>query len=636
MKTRHILPFATTALMAALSGCGGESANINPEPNTVAYINGSCASTEKNCVEFALDYPVDGLNFTCSSDTSKTYTTMIEPKSNAATGKCSEGDKVHFFIQEKTNQYIDLGTVSLSDIGMVSTAGAGYPRLSVLDMARGLTGYQATSLSSSDETIQVATAIVRLLQALSVEGGGTIAGDIQPLTITPLKKEQLANIAESVEVGDYRSGAYASILRPWVDVSQVSQDDAYQALNTLVYMNNSASYQANYPILAKEDSQLPQGLYGCNLADCKSTVADLKHLIGQYQLITDRSGYTFGYGMQWKGTVSANTTNPILTVSGELIRKVRPERMVASAQTTWVNPLNKRIQGPFHFSVNENASDDFKIIQGKVFNDYLIAGTEGFYKLLTKSTTANPADYGQWQQTIGTDQFKGSFDAYKFFSVNFLDNRVFKTQKNVPLGSRYIFPIYATLTFNFDGGTTTDTIKLGIVLDEDGNIRTDIAPNATATDMSGQCASISQSAAEYVDTNGVQQYRIGVLGATDIDNKAVTLRMILANPKFNKLDGAVIGLNTKIEAVEGGNGQVVGGARANIGNLVAANSTRITLSDFNGAAVKWSNIYHAQLATYVAQNPTLATDADKALVKAQGGVVSLDVAECYNPNKVRT
>ncbi|MCO8055002.1 putative pilus system protein FilF [Acinetobacter towneri] len=635
MKTRHILPFATTALMAALSGCGGESANINPEPNAVAYINGSCASTAKNCVEFALDYPVDGLNFTCSSDTSKTYITMIEPKSNAATGKCSEGDKVHFFIQEKTNQYIDLGTVSLSDIGMVSTAGAGYPRLSVLDMARGLTGRQATSLSSSDETIQVATAIVRLLQALSVEGGGTIAGDIQPLTITPLKKEQLANIAESVEVGDYRSGAYASILRPWVDVSQVSQDDAYQALNTLVYMNNSASYQANYPILAKEDSQLPQGLYGCNLADCKSTVADLKHLIGQYQLITDRSGYTFGYGMQWKGAVSANTTNPILTVSGELIRKVRPDRMVAAAQTTWVNPLNKRIQGPFRFSVNDNAADDFKITQGKVFNDYLIAGTEGFYKLLTKSTTANPADYGQWQQTIGTDQFKGSFDAYKFFSVNFLDNRVFKTQKNVPLGSRYIFPIYATLTFNFDGGTTTDSIKLGVVLDEDGNIRTDIAPNATETDMSGQCAAIRQSGAEYVDTNGVQQYRIGVLGATDIDNKAVTLRMILANPKFHKLDGAVIGLNTKIEAVEGGNGQVVGGARANIGNLVAANSTRITLSDFNGSTVKWSNIYHAQLATYVAQNPTLATDADKALVKAQGGVVSLDVAECYNPNKVR-
>ena len=70
-----------------------------------------------------------------------------------------------------------------------------------------------------------------------------------------------------------------------------------------------------------------------------------------------------------------------------------------------------------------------------------------------------------------------------------------------------------------------DSIKLGIVLDEDGNIRTDIAPNATETDMSGRCAAIRQSGAEYVDTNGVQQYRIGVLGATDIDNKAVTLHV---------------------------------------------------------------------------------------------------------------
>ena len=31
MKTKYLLPFALTTLMAALSGCGGESANIIPE-----------------------------------------------------------------------------------------------------------------------------------------------------------------------------------------------------------------------------------------------------------------------------------------------------------------------------------------------------------------------------------------------------------------------------------------------------------------------------------------------------------------------------------------------------------------------------------------------------------------------------
>ncbi len=49
-------------------------------------------------------------------------------------------------------------------------------------------------------------------------------------------------------------------------------------------------------------------------------VADLKHLV-DWAVSTNynRTGYTLGYGMQWKGAVSANTTNPILTVSGELI-----------------------------------------------------------------------------------------------------------------------------------------------------------------------------------------------------------------------------------------------------------------------------------------------------------------------------
>ena len=123
---------------------------------------------------------------------------MIEPKSNAATGKCSEGDKVHFFIQEKTNQYIDLGTVSLSDIGMVSTAGAGYPRLSVLDMAQGLTGRQATEFRAAQmKRCRWLTAIVRIATGtclLKVEefGGRRYSAT---LMISTLEKEQLAAIS---------------------------------------------------------------------------------------------------------------------------------------------------------------------------------------------------------------------------------------------------------------------------------------------------------------------------------------------------------------------------------------------------------------------------------------------------------
>ena len=49
----------------------------------------------------------------------------------------------------------------------------------------------------------------------------------------------------------------------------------------------------------------------------------------------------------------------------------------------WGVPLTKSIQQPFKFNLTDPNSDDFTITQGKLFNDYLIAGTEKFYKQLT-------------------------------------------------------------------------------------------------------------------------------------------------------------------------------------------------------------------------------------------------------------
>lgn len=72
----------------------------------------------------------------------------------------------------------------------------------------------------------------------------------------------------------------------------------------------------------------------------------------------------------------------------------------------------------------------------------MIAGTEGIYKTLTKFPTGKPEEYGRWTQTIGTDQFKGSLDIYKYFQVNFLDNRILLRRKMWPwvsvIFSRYM------------------------------------------------------------------------------------------------------------------------------------------------------------------------------------------------------
>ena len=154
MKKQMLWPFTLSTLMVALTGCGGESANVKSEPNHVNSVNGSCLVQDKNCVEFALDYPIDGINFVCSSDPDNTYITLMEPKTNAATGRCSEGDKVHFFLTGSSDKQVELGTVPLSEIGNVSTVSAALPRLSILNMAKAInSGVAAASLSPADKTV---------------------------------------------------------------------------------------------------------------------------------------------------------------------------------------------------------------------------------------------------------------------------------------------------------------------------------------------------------------------------------------------------------------------------------------------------------------------------------------------------
>ena len=89
---KYKLPFAATALVMALSGCGGESANVTPEVYDESTANGSCKTRTTGCVEFALDYPLNGLNFTCSSDTKNRFTTLFDPNGGAATGACKAAD----------------------------------------------------------------------------------------------------------------------------------------------------------------------------------------------------------------------------------------------------------------------------------------------------------------------------------------------------------------------------------------------------------------------------------------------------------------------------------------------------------------------------------------------------------------
>ena len=638
MNKRIVLPFALSAFAILLNGCGGESAKINEDPTKGTKgvtSNTSCDVTATNCLQFAMDYPIAGLNFDCSSDNVHHFATKFE--SNAVTGACKLGDTVTFYLQGEESPKISLGAVKLDDISKLKMQTPS--RMRVIDLAMALTGKTPTTLDETDETIRVAMALVRIFQSLGAEQGSNVIGDIQPTEITQEKKNQLAGIASSIGVNELSSGQYVELIKPWVDVSPVSNEQALETLTTLLNFSNTGVWVANRTVFKSGDSTkntlLPEGFFGCNTDYSKcldAKVNNLLHAIGEALLLTDRQGYIFGYGHQWRGSAikDGNVIAPtILTTTTKSVK------MQVNPQYSWLNPFTQAIEvdRPLSFSFNSNASDDLIVKQGKLMNGTTIAGTEGFYRGLVNLKDSDKVDsshLGQWQQALGNQPFRGTVDIIKVNPTSFLSKDIFKTELNVASGQRYVFPLYATLTFRFDEVAKLPPVDLGIVIDEHGDIRTDIRKDATATDMSGRCATVKSVNANgtYTDEYDETQYRIGTTGATQFstNDKSVSVRMILSHPKFETIDGALFGLN-----IDG-----IGGAKMNIHNLLDGQPAGINLTNFSNNTVVWNNIHAIALDSYIRFYDGLKTDKDKyvaptaeerELAKRWAGTVTIKIAD---------
>jgi len=633
MNKKSLWPFALTTLAIMLNGCGGGSSNINEDPNSGNnngnLTSGSCkpsvsgtASRDSNCFEFALDYPVEGINFDCSTALGQHFITTLSQ--GTVTGTCKVGDTARFYLQGKSDKQIFLGSVKLDTIGKYTafvnngTQKTSLPvYLRLLDLASGITGKTPATLDKNDETIKVAIALVKIFQSIGFEKGDNLIGDIQPTEITDEKKDLLAKLSQSITAADFQSGAYASLLKPWLDVSAISDDEAYKLVVQTTNLSNAGTYEAT--------DILDVFLFrGCNLnsyEECeKNSSTALRDSVNSMYLVTDRQGYTFGYGLQWNG-VRKDLTDPL-----NLVRKVKPVKMNVNAQNTWLHPISREIQSttPLRLSPSDNPNEDIQIYQGKLFNDYAIAGNEFVYKTLTNLNTGIPQHYGRWRQTLGGENYNGGVDIYKGNKISFLESSVFKTAGNVKTGENYIFPLYANLTFNF-AQTGAQPVNLGIVIDEHGDIRTDIKPNATTTDMSGLCATVTGN--NLIDSLGVQQYRIGTTAATLDDptnsDRSVYIRMMLANPKFANIDGAMIGL-TFI-------GPSAGTAKLNLFNLLANKVDNNSINLNNGAKglASWYNAHAAAQASYNAIDKVIPapTDEEKALAQRIVGTVTIKLAD---------
>jgi hypothetical protein len=285
----------------------------------------------------------------------------------------------------------------------------------------------------------------------------------------------------------------------------------------------------------------------------------------------------------------------------------------------------------------------------------MVVGTGGnLYQTLTNKkeseiTSADAANYGLWNQTVNGTLYKGTLDLYKLYPLSYLDKNVFSTQANTPK-STYVFPLYADLTFKFND-TTVKTVKLGIVIDRNGDIRTNIKPNVPANIFDTAIGTVDLSTDDatgcrgqdvlnkytMIDDQNTQQYRIGTVTRTftkgsKVTPETISLRMILADKAFGTLNGALIGMNTTIQtSTDSSTSIVVGGALLQMANLLSASAgikpSGVVMTDSANQKVRWANSFASFNGTYSNSVPT--DTESKEIAKLAGGEITLDLAPCY-------
>ncbi|QIO05165.1 putative pilus system protein FilF [Acinetobacter shaoyimingii] len=636
MKKKILLPLSLSTFVLALSGCGGggESATINEDPyqGVVTTTNG-CDVGNTQCQNFIIDYPIEGLNFDCSSVVNKHFVTKIE--GNVATGACLTGDKISFYLQgSQSSRKVELGTVDLKQIVPTKIENKA-ALISLADIAKGMTGKEISNQTMSDDTYKTLVRIIRVFQAIGVKQNEYVAGDVQPISITTNFKNELSKLDANVVVADFLDGTYESDLSPWLNISEVNETVAVQVAKQLGNLSNVNIYSTSFLTLETLVGNL-NGFSGSSQTEDS---------IGNLIALTTRQGYTVGYALQWTGKVDlSNGQTGSLISRMKLVTQVPPKKLNTYSQTgvggthltdikDWINPFTQKIATPLVLRTNPENNDVMQIYQGKFINQNVIPGNFDVYKSLSGETQA-PSDsstYGKWRQSDSGKQFDGTIDLFKSNPATYLNRDVFLTANNTKAGEVYIFPLYADLKFNFSD-SSIEPVQMSIVIDENGDIRT----NRSATSLtSNKCLTVNNV---MMDSDNVQQYRIGTTGAVNSssNDKSITLRMILANPIFEKLDGVLVGLNYTDQVFSNEQvGFASDGVRLNLMNLIVDKNTArgINISGWDNNQTKvaqWGNVYASYQSVFNQENKNAVLSQQQIdLAKRTSGTIEVSLPDCY-------
>ena len=627
------LPFALTTLCLMLSACGGGSNTINEDPTGggTGNVVSECPTSNATCVDVLFDdTPVVNLNYECGTYRGVTTATGV--------ARCPIDSNVTFFLKNPDNgRRVTLGTVAVKPVRNVIAAEAGSDsliRITTKDLAEATTN---TAITALDSTVGATTAInmSRLLQTLARTSEPYVdSAPINRVYIDTDVKTGIEKLEKDIVPADFQSNEIVAKLQPWLEVQKrtlISADEAKRRLNKVVVTKNAGIFTANPTLDVGFSSSFNVDLkLGVSSTNSNSTFASM----AMYSSI-DRSGQNTGFGLQWV----SNATN--LADKYTIYLKNNFSKMSLTTPQAGFNPYTKRFSnfsfnvGPKTYTSSADANtyngDVFSFANGKLVRDVAVLGSSDVYELYTNEAIKDRSELGTWEQksSLGATNFSGTATVSKVASVNtYLDPAVWRVKDGVRTGENYLFPLYMTLTLNYDKAYTdacstcaaSQTIPVAVL--ENGDIITD-GDNTTA--FAGSKAMCGEG--------GITQKRIGTVRAAAPSGDGSQLffnpSILLAGSQFGALDGTVIGIESRIKINLAGIRNVATGQRGSI------NATSADLGESDQNPAIWTNLYNFFTSLRVnyqpATNETLVaiTPEQKLAANQLAGTLQANTSECY-------
>lgn len=688
--TQHMpkLPFAMTALCLMLTACGGGSNNIAPSGSgTGGTTSNLCASSNASCVDVVFDdTPVVNLNFECGIYHGVT--------GNTGVARCPLDSTVTFFLKSSTGtRKVTLGSYSIKEVRATSASESidtSLIRIGVKDLAENTTGVTITSLDNTSAT--TAINLSRFIQSLGLATEPYIdSAPVNRIFIhnnlkdgSPAKAATATTPAEAAIPGldiltadvtakDFEDATFETKLKPWLDGqkrSLLSATEAKRRLAKTIFAIKSGVYYStpvtSLSVLQDLGRDIDLGISGNSTTNVNNRASTAVYTL------TDRSGASIGYGMQWTGTPTTSealyklftTTNfakmrlpspaPLNDGSGnykDYVGGIDPftsrfsNALFNVSSAKFVGDQDDSYQAGSDTGTSRLYEDTFEkgqtftFVNGKMFRDLGLFGSSFVYNLYLNQEVKDQTELGTWEQRTktGSRTYSGNASLFKSSAINtYLDPDVWRVKDLVSVGQGYLFPLYATLTFTYSdayvkecaaqGKTCSPKQDLNVVFLENGDIMTNFN-RSDVKDAQGVVTTCTGPITKPADlpnsTTAKLDQRIGTVRAAFLGTSGsgseyyFSPSILLSGKNFGALDGVQIGtsvLSPRVKINIAGIRQLNSGAGSI--NVTSAEPTTDTNGNVTGSGIdnigpaSWGNGYNAFIGGYVAAVTALIEDKE--------------------------